>query len=85
MIVGIGYLAIGMLLFWVGWNHWRYRKEETISLLEAGILKATGVEPLPPKRLDWLIKHLQAILGFMLGPFFAFLGIIVILSELELL
>ena len=85
MIIGIGYLAMGLLLFWVGWNHWRYRKEETISLLEAGMLKATGVEPLPPKRLDWLLKYLQAILGFILGSFFAFIGAVAILNELEIL
>ena len=85
MIAGIGYLVIGLLLFWVGWNHWGYRKEETISILEAAIVNATGEEPLPTTRLDWLLKYIQAILGFILGPVFALLGVIVILGELEML
>ena len=85
VIAGIGYLAMGLLLLWVGWNHWRYRKEETISILRAAIVKATGEEPLPTTRIDWFLKYLQAILGFILGPIFAFLGIIVILGELEML
>jgi TRAP-type C4-dicarboxylate transport system permease small subunit len=85
VIAGITYLLIGALLSWVGWRHWRYRKEETVSALEVGILKVTGQEPLPRTRLDRFLTYLQATFGFVLGPFFFVLGIIVILAKLELL
>jgi hypothetical protein len=80
---GITYLLVGLFLFWVGLRSWKYRKQETISAIELAILKSTGEEPLPLTRLDWSLKYAQAILGFTLGPFFAFLGVILILSELD--
>ncbi|MDO9369530.1 MAG: hypothetical protein Q7T68_13260 [Sphingopyxis sp.] len=85
MIAGLVSLLIGAVAFLVGWNHWRYRKQETVNILEAAILRTTGDEPLPLTKLDWFLKNLQAILGFILGPFFIFAGVAVILSELELL
>ena len=85
MIAGITFLAVGALLVWVGFAHWRYRKQETIGILEAAILHAADEEPLPLTRIDWFLKYLQAILGFTLGPVFAVLGIMIILSELDLI
>ena len=85
MSTGIIALAMGFLLLWVGWNHWRYRRQETINILEGAILDVTGEKPLPLTKLDWFLKYLQAILGFLFGSFFTFLGVVVILEELELL
>ena len=85
MTTGLIALAMGLLLLSVGWNHWRYRKQETVGLLEAAVLDAMGEEPLPLTRLDWFLKHLQAFLGFVLGSFFAVLGGVIILHELEIL
>ena len=75
-------LTMGALLIWFGWRHWRYRKEETISLLEAAILKTTGVEPLPKKRVDRILTYLHAVLGFLFGAFFLLIGILVGLNEM---
>lgn len=85
MTKGLLIFAMGVLLLWVGWNHWQYRREETINILEAAILRATGEAPLPLTKPDWFPKNLQAILGFILGPFFILAGVAVILGELELL
>jgi len=82
---GLLIFAMGVLLLWVGWNHWQYRRQETVNILEAAILRSTGEEPLPLTKLDWFLKNLQAILGFILGPFFILAGVAVILGELELL
>ena len=85
MIAGIFYLGMGVLLTWVGWRHWRYRREETISVLEAAILKTTGAEPSPRTGVDRFLSRLQAVLGFIFGPMFFVLGIIVISGEWGLL
>ncbi|WP_447758477.1 hypothetical protein [Sphingopyxis fribergensis] len=85
MIAGLVSLVIGLVAMSVGWNHWRYRKQETINVLEAAMLRSAGEEPLPLTRLDWFLKYLQAGLGFVLGPFFILAGVAIILSELEML
>ncbi|WP_149037727.1 hypothetical protein [Sphingopyxis macrogoltabida] len=85
MIAGLISLAIGVVALLAGWNHWRYRKQETINILEAAILRPTGEAPLPLTKLDWFLKYLQAILGFILGPLFILVGVSIILGELELL
>ncbi|SKB41195.1 hypothetical protein [Sphingopyxis flava] len=85
MIAGLVSLVIGAVALSVGWNHWRYRKQETISMLEVAILRSTGEESMPLTKLDWFLKNLQAILGFILGPFFILAGMAIILDELELL
>ncbi len=85
MIYGLIYLAVGCLLFWIGFRHWKYRRVETIGALEAAILKATHEEPRPLSKIDWFLKYFQAMMGFLLGPIFASLGAIIILNELELL
>jgi len=78
------FVVLGLFLTWTGWRHWRYRHEETISLLEAGILKATGEEPEPRTPLDRKLSIVQAVLGFVLGPFFLLIGIAGIMVELDL-
>ena len=85
MITGAFYLFLGALLIWIGWRHWRYRNQETISILEAGILKAADEEPLPRTKVDRSLSYLQAGFGFILGPFFLLCGLAVILGELGLL
>ena len=85
MIAGLISLAIGVVAHFAGWNHWRYRKQETINILEAAILRPTGEAPLPLTKLDWFLKYLQAVLGFILGTLFILAGVAIILGELELL
>ena len=85
MTAGIIYLLIGVMLTLVGWRHWRYRKEETISVLEASILKVTAESPLPRTRLDRFLTYVQASLGFVLGPFFVLIGAVIILSEMGMI
>lgn len=85
MIAGLVLLVIGAVALSLGWNHWRYRKQETVNILEAAISRMTGEAPLPLTKLDWFLKNPQAILGFILGPFFILVGVAVILGELELL
>jgi TRAP-type C4-dicarboxylate transport system permease small subunit len=82
LIAAVFFFSFGTLLSWLGWRHWRYRKEETISLIEAAILKTTGAEPLPRTRLDRFLTYLQAILGFVFGAFFLLIGILAVLNEL---
>jgi hypothetical protein len=79
------FLLMGGFLTWSGWRHWRYRKVETISVLEAAILKTTGVEPLPTTRVDRTLKYVHAALAFIFGPIFMLIGILGILNEVGLL
>ena len=82
MIVGLTYLLIGVMLTWVGWRHWRFRKEETVSALETSILHVTGESPRVRTHLDRLLTYIQAFFGFVLGPFFFLIGLVVTLGEL---
>ena len=82
MTAGIIALLIGAMLTYLGWRHWRFRKHNTISILEAGILKAAGADPLPLTKVDRILTYAQAILGFILGPFFLLCGIVVMAGEL---
>jgi hypothetical protein len=85
LIKGILTLLGGLLLIHVGWRHWRFRHQETVSWLEAQLLSAVGEEPLPRSRSDRFLTYLQAGLGITLGSTFAFLGVVIILGELDLL
>lgn len=85
MIAALFFLALGTFLLGIGWRHWRYRKGETVSLIEAAILKTTGEEPLPRTRLDKFLTQAQAVLGLLFGAFFLLIGILAILNELGLL
>jgi threonine/homoserine/homoserine lactone efflux protein len=76
-------LVTGVVLIWLGARHWRYRRHETVSMIEAAILKSSGDEPLPLTPFDWFLKYAQAILGFVFGLFFAGVGAVMILTELD--
>ena len=78
-------MPIGAALTSMALRHWRYRHEETVSVLEAAILKVGGGEPLPRTRLDRFLTYVQVVLGFILGPFFFLSGIVIIWVELGLL
>ncbi|MCY7398449.1 MAG: hypothetical protein LH466_06390 [Sphingomonas bacterium] len=85
MIAAFFYMSLGALLSWIGWRHWRYRNEESISLLESTILTQTGDEPLPRTGVDRFLTYVQAIFGFVLGPFFFLIGLVIVLSELGMI
>lgn len=85
MIAGFFILGLGCLLTFNGWQHWRLRKQETISLLEAAILRTTGVEPSPRTRIDRLFTWVHAGLSLIMGPVFIVVGIYGLLSEAALI
>lgn len=85
LIVGFGLFGFGLLFCWMALLGWRRRDEEQISLLEAGILKVTGEEPLPLTRLDWWLQRFQLVMMTIFGPLMAFLGGYGLLSELDIL
>ena len=85
MIAGLTWLLIGCLLTWAGWRSWRYRNQHAISAIEATMLKATGEEPLPRTAFDRFLAVAVAVLGFVLGPLYFALGVILVLGELGLL
>jgi hypothetical protein len=85
VIAGATILSIGLILIWSGFSHWRFRNQETISILEAKILDIAEEEPLPLSKLDWLLKYTQIVLGLTLGPLLLLAGIAVIMNEMELL
>ena len=70
---GLVWMAIGGMLTWVGWRHWRYRNEETISALEASFIG--DEEPLPRTALDKFLTIAQAVAGLTLGPVFVIGGL----------
>ncbi len=80
MLGGLFYLVLGIFLIWIGWRHWRFRRQETISVLEAAILRATGEEPLPRTKFDRILEYVQAGLGFVLGPFFLLCGLAILFA-----
>ena len=71
-------LGIGLVLIWVGRNNWIHRDTEAIPLIENAILKATNQEPLPRTNFDRISRRIQAFLGFVLGAFFAGVGLIML-------
>ncbi len=82
MIVALGLLLFGVFFCWAAISGWRYRHEESISLLEAGILKATGEEPLPLNRFDRFLQKFQLVMMSLFGPPMVFLGGYGLLSEI---
>ena len=80
MLSGLIAIGIGALLTWIGWQHWRLRHQETISVIEAAILRATGDDPLPLTKFDRSFSRVQAVLGLVLGPFFLVAGLAVLLA-----
>ena len=85
VIASIFCMTLGAFFIWMGWRHWRYRRVETISVLEAAILKTTGVEPLPKARLDRTLTYIHAVLGLVFGSVFLLVGFFLFLSEMGLI
>ncbi|HEU4819705.1 MAG TPA: hypothetical protein VFS87_00920 [Qipengyuania sp.] len=67
VIFGFGLLALGLFFCWLAWRFWRYRDQETISVLEAAILKVTGAEPLPRTKVDRWLGYFQMIMASLFG------------------
>ncbi|WP_370191352.1 hypothetical protein [Qipengyuania sp.] len=82
MIFALGLFLVGLLFCWLAFVGWRNRHAESISLLEAGILKATGDEPLPLTRFDRWLQTFQLIMITLFGPSMLFLGGYGFLSEI---
>ncbi|HWV60208.1 MAG TPA: hypothetical protein VN034_06120 [Sphingopyxis sp.] len=85
LIFGFGLFGFGLLFCWLALLGWRHRNDEQISMLEAGILKVTGEEPLPLTRLDRWIQRFQLVMMTIFGPLMALLGGYGLLSELDIL
>ncbi len=82
MILALILLAIGILFSWAAILGWRHRREQSISLLEAAILKATGEEPLPLTWLDRWLQKFQLAMMSLFGPALIVTGVYGLLSEL---
>ena len=82
MIVALALFGAGALFCWLALLGWRHRSEDSISLLEAGILKATGEEPLPLTRFDRWLQRFQLLMMTAFGPLMVLLGGYGFLSEL---
>ena len=85
MIFALALLGVGALFSWLAMLGWRYRHEESISLLEAGILKATGSEPLPLTRFDRWLQRFQLVMMSVFGPLLLLIGSYGLLSEVGML
>ena len=82
MIFTLALLGVGSLFSWLAVLGWRHRQEESISLLEAGILKATGADPLPLTRFDRWLQRFQLVMMSLFGPLLILVGGYGFLSEL---
>ncbi len=85
MIFALALMGVGTLFSWLAILGWRHRKEESISLLEAGILKVTGAEPLPVTRFDRWLQRFQIVMVAILGPLLLLVGSYGLLSEMGML
>ena len=85
MIFALALLGVGALFSWLAMLGWRCRHEESISLLEAGILKATGSEPLPLTRFDRWLQRFQLVMMSVFGPLLLLIGSYGLLSEVGML
>ncbi len=85
VIFALGLSFLGLFFCWAAFMGWRYRNEESISLLEAGILKATGEEPLPLTRVDRWLQKFQLVMMILFGPPMVLLGGYGIVSEIGVL
>ena len=82
MITGLVLLVLGLGMTWLAILNWRHRHEERISLLEAAILKTTGVEPLPLTKLDRALQWFQIVMMSVFGPVMTLAGVAVLIGEL---
>ncbi|MEP3050737.1 MAG: hypothetical protein ABJP48_13320 [Erythrobacter sp.] len=66
---GTGLVLFGLLFVFLGWDGWRHRREERVSLIEAAVLKANNLdEPLPINRWDRMMAYVQPVLMLIFGP-----------------
>lgn len=82
MIFALVFLGMGALFCWFAVVGWRHRNEDSISLFEAGILKATGEEPLPLTRFDRGLQRFQLVMMTIFGPLMVLIGGFGFLSEI---
>ena len=82
MIAALFFLLFGGFLTWVAVMNWRHRYAEKISILEAVILKTTGVEPLPLTRFDRALQWFHIIMATILGPLLLVVGIALLFDEI---
>ncbi len=76
---GLGLILFGLLFVWLGFDGWRHRRKERISLIEAAILKAGGEEePLPLNRWDRVMAYVQPVLMLIFGPLMILGGLAVL-------
>ena len=85
MIFALVMLGIGLLFCWLAALGWKHRNEEKISLIEAGILKAAGAEPLPLTKFDRWFQKFQLVMMTIFGPLLVFIGGSGLLIEMGLL
>ena len=81
VIFGFGLLALGLFFSWLAWRFWKHRNVETISVLEATILKATGAEPLPRTRVDRYLNYFQMIMAAIFGALLIGVSVYGLLEE----
>lgn len=82
MIFALALTGFGLLFCWLAYLGWRHRHDDNISLLEAGILKATGEEPLPLTRFDRWLQTFQLVMLSVFGPPMVVIGGIGFLVEI---
>ncbi|MBD2840841.1 hypothetical protein [Erythrobacter rubeus] len=85
MIFALSILLFGVFFCWAAFVGWRHRREDSISLLEASILTASGEEPLPLTLFDRLLQKFQLIMMTIFGPPMVFLGGYGLLTEIGVL
>ncbi|MFM5930128.1 MAG: hypothetical protein ACKOPQ_04390 [Novosphingobium sp.] len=68
MIFALVLTAAGVFFTWAAIMGWRHRREESVSLLEAAILKVTGAEPLPISRFDRWLQRFHLVMTSIMGP-----------------
>lgn len=81
MIFALILMSVGLLFSWLAILGWRHRKEESISLGEAAILKLTRAEPLPFTRFDRWLQKFQLVMMSVFGPVLVVLGVCGLLIE----
>ena len=85
MILALTLLLVGLLFTILAIVGWRHRNEDRISLIEAGILKMTGQEPLPLTRFDRWSQWFQLLMMSVFGPAITGLGLLLLIMEMDLL
>ncbi|GAA4773999.1 hypothetical protein [Novosphingobium ginsenosidimutans] len=85
LIISVVMFGAGVFFTWSAVGGWRNLKHDNISILEAGILKVTGAEPLPVTGFDRWLQRFQLVMMSLFGPVMIFIGGFGFLSELGVL